>query len=67
MKKRHKGATHKAILDFLKRQNEPVTINHVAKAFGESRNAILVKIATLSMSNPHIAEDDKGRVYLIEE
>jgi transcriptional regulator of NAD metabolism len=67
MKKKHKGATHKAILDFLKRQEEPVTINQVARAFGESRNAIVVKIATLTTSNPHIAEDDAGRVYLIKE
>jgi transcriptional regulator of NAD metabolism len=67
MKKKPLGASHKDILDFLKRQEGPVTINRVAGAFGESRNAILVKIATLSIVNPQIAEDDDGRVYLIKE
>jgi len=67
MKKKHRGATHAEIFEFLKRQSEPVTINHVARAFGESRNAMLVKIATLSINNPQIAEDDGGRVYLIKD
>jgi predicted ArsR family transcriptional regulator len=64
MKHKIGSITHRAILDFLAGQDEPVTIGKIAGAFGVSRNAVLVRMATLTFANPRIAEDEKGRVYL---
>ena len=64
MKRKIGGVTHEAIIEFLERQKEPVTIGKIAGAFGASRNAIVVRIATLTFTNPRIAEDEQGRVYL---
>jgi transcriptional regulator of NAD metabolism len=67
MKRKIGGVTHEAIIEFLERQRAPVTIGRIARAFGTSRNAVLVRIATLTFVNQRIAEDDQGRVYLKKE
>ena len=62
-----KCLTHTELLNYLRRQKRPVTVNHVARDFGLSRVSMLVRIDTLTFREPKIAEDDKGRVYLIKE
>ncbi|MDR1175351.1 MAG: hypothetical protein LBK83_07780 [Treponema sp.] len=56
--------THKALMDFLAGQDGPVRMGKIAGVFGVSRNAVLVRMATLTFADPRIAEDEKGRVYL---
>ena len=64
---RRHSLTHNEILKYLMRQNKPITVNRAAREFGLSRISMLVRIDTLTFQNPQIAEDDKGRVYLIKE
>jgi predicted ArsR family transcriptional regulator len=64
MKKNVPLPTHEQIIDFLKTKQEPVSVNKIAKAFSVSRNAALVRIATLTFENPLLAEDEHGRIYL---
>jgi DNA-binding IclR family transcriptional regulator len=65
--KKYRDLTHKEILDYLKRQKGPITINQAARVFGMNRSSILVMIDTMTFRNPKIAEDEKGRVYLIKD
>jgi predicted ArsR family transcriptional regulator len=64
MKHKIKGITHQQIIDFLKTQTRPVSINRIARELGTSRNAILVRLDTLTYYNPRITEDEHGRVYI---
>jgi hypothetical protein len=64
MKRKIGGVTHEAIIEFLEKQRAPVTIGRIARALGAGRNAVLVRIATLTFVNQRIAEDEHGRVYL---
>jgi biotin operon repressor len=67
MKHKIKGIAHQQILDFLKTQTEPVAINRIARALGTTRNAVQVRIDTLTYYNPRITEDEQGRVYIKKE
>lgn len=64
---RRLALTHDDVLDYLKQQKRPITVNRAARDFGISRISLLVRIDTLTFKNPSIAEDDRGRVYLIKE
>ncbi|MDR0877243.1 MAG: hypothetical protein LBN21_04260 [Treponema sp.] len=67
MKKEVSLPTHGQIIDFLKTQAAPVSVNKIARAFCVSRNAVLVRIATLTFVDPLLAEDERGRIYLRKE
>jgi predicted ArsR family transcriptional regulator len=67
MKHKLKGIAHQRILEFLKTQSRPVSINRIARELGTTRNAILVRIDALTYYNPRITEDDWGRVYIKKE
>ncbi|MDR1587282.1 MAG: HTH domain-containing protein [Treponema sp.] len=67
MKRTIGGVAHEAIVEFLEKQGAPVPIGEIARAFGISRNAVLVRMATLTFAKRRIAEDDQGRVYLKKE
>jgi biotin operon repressor len=67
MKHKIRGITHQQILDLLKTQSEPVSINHIARELGVTRNAIQVRIDTLTYYNPRITEDEQGRVFMKKE
>jgi biotin operon repressor len=67
MKHKAKGISHQRILEFLRARNGPVSINRIARELGVSRNAVLVRIDTLTYYNPRITEDEHGRVYIKRE
>jgi predicted ArsR family transcriptional regulator len=67
MKHKIKGITHQQIIDFLKTKTVPVTINQIAKELGVTRNAVQVRLDTLTYYNPRITEDERGRVYIMQE
>jgi predicted ArsR family transcriptional regulator len=67
MKHKIKGVTHQRIIEFLKTQSGPVSINRIAMELGTTRNAVQVRLDTLTYYNPRITEDERGRVYIIQE
>lgn len=62
-----KGITHQQIVEFLKTQTRPVSINRIARELGTTRNAVQVRLDTLTYYNPRITEDERGRVYVMKE
>jgi predicted ArsR family transcriptional regulator len=66
MKHNIKGISHQQIIDFLKTQAGPVSINKIARELGVTRNAVQVRLDTLTYYNPRITEDEQGRVYIMQ-
>lgn len=66
MKHKIKGITHQQIIDFLKAQTKPVSVQRIARELGAARNSVQVRLDTLTYYNPRIAEDERGRVYIMQ-
>jgi DNA-binding IclR family transcriptional regulator len=64
MKRKVELISHFEVMDFLKRQARPMSVNRIARQLGVSRNTVQVRIDTLTYHNSRIAEDERGRVYV---